>query len=1585
MNGTEVRQRKPAAHAQDDTRASRDTEPRLKHGIAMQVLRSLLLASWFNCCCVVIMVTQLIGCPLYFIKKDYYYAWMASTKRSFGLVITALTEWGCPTYVRVSGDESVRGHIHIGSDGCLKTTFPERLVMIANHQVYTDWIYLWWVAYSNSMHGHIFIILKESLKYIPVLGMGMMFYGFIFMARKWLSDKPRLLHRLEKLKRQHIGSDSGAPEYDPMWLLIFPEGTNLSINTKRRSDAFGAKNSFPPLRHAVLPRSTGLFFCLQQLRGTVDSVYDCTIGYEGPPRGSYADKYFTLRSTYLQGRPPTSVNLYWRRFAVAEIPLDDQQEFESWLRARWVEKDELLEQYFETGRFPSALAGSIEVGHGDATQLNAAESGYAEAHVRLGHWTQRHLHTPTMASLQNGHSNGISGDSLPITASLANLRFSDIPSAIDIPASTLDSEVEVSLEGLPDDPTELCTLLENEKAAKNFWLIIALAYAKQKQIDHAIDILNKGLASVAQGATKEKLGLLGWVCWLYLLKGRQAPRVVSDGGLGAESRTKDYYIQQATGILNEASRLNPSFPPLFLARGVLSLLRASLHPPRAVRPGAVDNSERVESLRQALKQFDESSKAFGGRNVMAILGRARAHYLLGRYAEALEGYQKVLMRMPGLTDPDPRIGIGCCLWQLGFKDQAKVAWERALALNPDSKVANILLAVYYLYDSSRHATTDPAFGSLYKVAMTQYTQKSFKLDKEYPITCALFGGYFLLRKSYSTVDTLARKSIENTDVMQIASDGWYLLGRKCHYEGDLAKAAEYYSRSDQARGGGDRGYLPAKFGSVQMQVSNKDYDGAKFQLEKIIQQTKNPECMMLLGALNAEEVFAAQRSGTKEDKSAETKKAITLLEGVRALWKDENKNITPDESVLVYLSRLYEQSAPDKSMQCLTQLEELQLTDIPDEERPEGLKEDDLKAALQVNLPPQLLNNMGCFLYQSEKLNLARVMFQTALDSCVRLQEKESEFDMDALVTTISYNLGRAYEASDMPEEAKKVYEGLLERHSDYTEASARLTYLALRRSPTDEGPKKMTQLFGTDSTNLEVRALFGWYLGKSKKRTSNIAEDREQRHHKHTLQYFDKHDRYSLTGMGNVHLLFARDMRRDTDQEKEKRHKMYERAVEFFDKALQLDPRNAYAAQGIAIALVDDKKDLSTAVHIFSKIRDSLKDASVYLNLGHVYVELRQYTRSIEHYEAALSKDRARDAQILACLGRVWHLKGKQEMSLAAMKTALDYAQRAHSVAPTQAHLEFNVAFIQNQIASLTYSLPETQRTVQDVQDAAEGLRSAVETFGRIAQVKNPPYPAESLEQRANMSKTIIKQLDRALQSQTEYEEKNAAKLQQAREAREAEIRRREEQVQKAQEAERERKQRIAEERQILVDEAQKLAAQRAEEERAREEAAMTTESDTGEKVKRKKKSGTSAKRKKQRRGDDFINDDEGDARAGTGARSSEPDDSGKEESAPKKRRRLERRSRGVSSGGKAQTKYKSSEMVVDSDDEEAAAAATPAGGDDEDEEDVVQRRRAKVTRRVADDDEDEEDEVALPAGDDEDEGGLFSEEDTEMKDGEE
>ncbi|KAK4123242.1 TPR-like protein, partial [Parathielavia appendiculata] len=1045
----------------------------------------------------------------------------------------------------------------------------------------------------------------------------------------------------------------------------------------------------------------------------------------------------------------------------------------------------------------------------------------------------------SQANGPDGPANGTDGLAAP---AFKSKRFSDIPSTIDIPMQD-DVEVEIDLQVLPDDPTELCSVFENEHSPRIYWMTVALAYAKQNKIDFAIEMLIRG-ANVLQGNQREKLSIITCICWLYLWKSREAPRVAPEGSLVSEARTKEYYLQLATQSLNDASRINPAFPPLFLARGVLILLKASLQPPSKA-PGAVD-SHKAEQLRNALKSFEEAIRVSQGRNMLAVMGTARALFSLGRYPESLAAYQDVLSKMPDLVDPDPRIGIGSCFWQLGFKDDAKIAWERCLEINPDSKYANILLGLYYLDASGHVPTNSPEFIQLYKKAMTEYTQKAFKLDKNLPLTCATFAGYFLSRKQFGNVDALAHKAIQYTDVNAIASDGWYLLARKEHYDGDLERANDYYRRADDARGGAERGYLPAKFGVAQLSVLKNDLGEAKLRLEKMIQQSKNYEAMVLLGTLYAEEVFANQSAAVKEDKSAEAKKAIGLLESARVAWKDPKKNLAPDAAVLLNLARLYENESPDKALLCLQQVEQLEIDQVPQSEYPaDAGDEAATRAAIRKLLPPQLLNNIGCFYSQDGKHKLATEFFQAALDSCARISQTENELDIDALLTTISFNLGRSYEYEGEVDKAVDTYERLLSRHSDYTDARTRLAYINLRKNPNKEGPDAVAKLYQEIPSDLEVRALYGWFLGKvnSKKRPANIAEDPEQRHHKHTLQNYDKHDRYALVGMGNLHLMSAREMRRETDQDKQKRSAAYSRAVEFFDKALQLDPKNAYAAQGIAIALVEDKKDYKNALQLFIKVRETIQDPHVYVNLGHIYAELRQFTKAIESYEMALSKEgKANDAGILSCLGRTWLNKGRAERNLDAYKIALEHAQKALSVAPDQLHLKFNVAFVQIQLALTLHSMRDSERTSFQLEEAAEGLESAIKALDEIASSPSPPYPKHDIEQRANMARnTQRKQLERALASQREYEAKNKEKLAAALEQRQAELRRREEQRLKAEEAERERQEKIRKEREAIAAHDRQLAEQRAEEERARIEAEMTTDSETGEKVKRKKKSATS------------------------------------------------------------------------------------------------------------------------------------------------
>lgn len=668
--------------------------------------------------------------------------------------------------------------------------------------------------------------------------------------------------------------------------------------------------------------------------------------------------------------------------------------------------------------------------------------------------------------------------------------------------------------------------------------------------------------------------------------------VVDGSGYPSEAKnTKENYLQLATQTLNESTRLDPSATINSLARGIYSIFKSS----------AQNINERNHHLDQAMKIFDDAIRSSRGGNMLATMGKGRVLYGRKRYDKALECYQEVLLKRPDM-DPDPRIGIGMCFWSLGFKDDARMAWERSLEIDPDSKVAHSLMAAYYLNVTSSLSEYDPEWMNNYRQVI-DHTQKAYKLDKNFPMACTTFASHFFSKKGYQQCETLARKAIEYSDVAGVTSDGYYILGRKAHAEGQYEQAKQNYIQSDKAREGG---WLPAKIGLGQVQVLMKDIPVAKLTFESIVQE--NQKCMeakTILGTLYAHEVLSSIPrsgfSGTKEDISELHKKAIWLLEGVRNVWKTEKRTDPANEAVLLTLARLYEHDQPEKAVQCLEGVHQIYLE----------VKETDE----DVLVPIQLINNMATLYWHQEKYDKARELYQEALISIPQHKEKDEHLDSDALATTLTYNLGRCEEAAGNLDQAKSHYNQLLQFHDDYVDANMRLAYMALRSGTLPEGPKMISKLMQTDGNDLEVRALYGWYLSKQKRKGPiNIAEDPEQRHYKHSLQHHDKHDRFSLAGMGNLYLHAAREMKRDTEQEKEKRRKTYEKAVEFFDKCLQLDPKNAYAAQGIAIALVEDKKDLRTAVGIFTKVRETLaNDGHAVVNLGHCLAALEQWGRAIE------------------------------------------------------------------------------------------------------------------------------------------------------------------------------------------------------------------------------------------------------------------------------------------------------------------------------------------------------------------------------------
>ena len=331
-------------------RPAPDMQP--KNSVLYQLTRLIAFVTYFNGVCCAIQMNQIMGLPLLLYKKAWFYAWIARTKQQFGMVCVTITQWFAPTTVVVSGDASCAHQINKGKYGQLETAFDERMILISNHQIYADWLFIWWAAYTSRMHGAIYIILKDSLKWVPVIGPAMQLFGFIFMARNWEKDRPALEHRLKQLEKD--------AEW-PMWLLIYPEGTNLSPTTIEKARAYAKRTNAPELQRCLLPKATGLRYCVENLKQTVDCIYDCTIAYEPIGTTIFAAQKYTLRSMFFEGKPPKKVHMHWRRFLIKDIP-SEPKEFEQWLYARFVEKDKMLLNFYANGDFEAKHSVETTIG-----------------------------------------------------------------------------------------------------------------------------------------------------------------------------------------------------------------------------------------------------------------------------------------------------------------------------------------------------------------------------------------------------------------------------------------------------------------------------------------------------------------------------------------------------------------------------------------------------------------------------------------------------------------------------------------------------------------------------------------------------------------------------------------------------------------------------------------------------------------------------------------------------------------------------------------------------------------------------------------------------------------------------------------------------------------------------------------------------------------------------------------------------------------------------------------------------------------------------------------------------------------------
>ena len=194
------------------------------------------------------------------------------------------------------------------------------------------------------------------------IGWAMQLRNFIFLTRKWSKDEAELDWKLNYLKVTNSAYQ----------ILMFPEGTDLTLKSCAISDNFAKEKNRPQFDYVLHPKTTGFKFALNALRKQkIDKVYDVTVGYPD----IFAP---TEKELVMEGRIPREIHYHIRSFDASSLP-DTDDELDEWVGERWREKEERLRLFYAHRKFfelPSDITA-------DSNGLKAVDVQSPEVHSDL--------------------------------------------------------------------------------------------------------------------------------------------------------------------------------------------------------------------------------------------------------------------------------------------------------------------------------------------------------------------------------------------------------------------------------------------------------------------------------------------------------------------------------------------------------------------------------------------------------------------------------------------------------------------------------------------------------------------------------------------------------------------------------------------------------------------------------------------------------------------------------------------------------------------------------------------------------------------------------------------------------------------------------------------------------------------------------------------------------------------------------------------------------------------------------------------------------------------------------------------------
>ncbi|KAG9042943.1 hypothetical protein FS842_001965, partial [Serendipita sp. 407] len=414
--------------------------------------------------------------------------------------------------------------------------------------------------------------------------------------------------------------------------------------------------------------------------------------------------------------------------------------------------------------------------------------------------------------------------------------------------------VTIDLDSLDQSTDDVIAVLQDARCRVLIWTQLASEYWRRGWLESAQKITNAAVEFFKLERDRESLAPV------YLLlaniqidSSRAAPKMKLESAqldvLG-NALLKDVYLSEATALMNHAGAFQSSADLSFLTRGIHQLARHS-------------------TINEALSTFQDILQV-KPTNVVALHGKARILYMQRKYRDSLQIYQRIL-RLSPQARPDPRIGIGLCLWQLGEKQKAKKAWERCLELDSGHWVPQLLLGLEALNASKDPQKTEEQRRQAYATG-SKYIERSFHGNQKNGATANCLSEYFIRRGEQRKALKLAERAIQFADSITVLSEGHLRAGRVAHLEERYDDAINHYNHAKN---------LPlASIGIAQCHIKRGETAAAIHALDTMLSssETQNTtEAMIMLASLRASERPGLSSAETAADKL----KARELYERVK--------------------------------------------------------------------------------------------------------------------------------------------------------------------------------------------------------------------------------------------------------------------------------------------------------------------------------------------------------------------------------------------------------------------------------------------------------------------------------------------------------------------------------------------------------------------------------------------------------------------------------------------------------------------------------------------------------------------------------